>query len=150
VDKSIVYYFIFHHTQNTHIKNQNILDLISCSHTRALILPDIYFGSDCFSCLIFHSTSFLSVASSRPKNTARVSKNNDDDLWDSIAAPAPKTLSKPLNVKKAGTATGDDDLWNSIAAPAPATRAQPLSASRGRGAKPASQSLGAQRKNRTS
>ncbi|XP_062161341.1 uncharacterized protein LOC133868456 [Alnus glutinosa] len=90
------------------------------------------------------------VASSRPKNTARVSKNDDDDLWDSIAAPAPKTLSKPLNVKKAGTATGDDDLWNSIAAPAPATRAQPLSASRGRGAKPTSQSLGAQRKNRTS
>ncbi|XP_059438254.1 uncharacterized protein LOC132171061 isoform X1 [Corylus avellana] len=86
------------------------------------------------------------VASSRPKNTARVTKNDDDDLWDSIAAPAPRTVSKPLNLKKAATA--DDDLWNAIAAPAPATRAQPLSAGRGRGAKAASQSLGAQRKSR--
>lgn len=90
-----------------------------------------------------------SVASLRPKNTAKVIKHDDDDLWDSIAAPPPKTVSKPLNVKRAGT-TNDDDLWNSIAAPAPATRAQPLSSGRGRGVKPASQSLGAQRKNRTS
>lgn len=89
------------------------------------------------------------VASSRPKITARVTKKDDDDLWDSIAAPAPKSMSKPLNVKKAGTST-DDDLWNAIAAPAPATRAQPLSAGRGRGAKPASMSLGAQRKHRPS
>ncbi|KAG6642481.1 probable inactive serine/threonine-protein kinase scy1 [Carya illinoinensis] len=88
------------------------------------------------------------VASSQPKITAKVTKHDDDDLWDSIAAPAPRTASKPLNVKRAGTA-GDDDLWNAIAAPAPVTRAQPLAAGRGR-AKPASQSLGAQRKNRTS
>ncbi len=73
-------------------------------------------------------------------------KHDDDDLWGSIAAPAPKT-SKPLNIKRAATA--DDDLWNSIAAPAPATRAQPLSG-RGRGAKPAAQRLGAQRKNQAS
>ncbi|KAG2685077.1 hypothetical protein I3760_10G107700 [Carya illinoinensis] len=89
------------------------------------------------------------VASSRTKITAKVTKHDDDgDLWDSIAAPAPKTVSKPLNVKRAG-AVNDDDLWNAIAAPAPATRAQPLAAGRGR-AKPALQSLGAQRKNRTS
>ncbi|KAF5475408.1 hypothetical protein F2P56_007214 [Juglans regia] len=88
------------------------------------------------------------VASTQPKITAKVTKHDDDDLWDSIAAPAPRTASKPLNVKRAGTG-GDDDLWNAIAAPAPVTRAQPLAAGRGR-AKPASQSLGAQRKNRTS
>lgn len=86
------------------------------------------------------------VTSLRPNNAAKVIKHDDDDLWGSIAAPAPKT-SKPLNIKRAATA--DDDLWNSIAAPAPATRAQPLSG-RGRGAKPAAQRLGAQRKNQAS
>ena len=88
------------------------------------------------------------ATSLRPKNAAKVTKHDeDDDLWDSIAAPAPKT-SKPLNVRRAASA--DDDLWNAIAAPAPATRAQPLSSGRGRGAKPAAPRLGAQRKNQPS
>lgn len=90
---------------------------------------------------------FLFVASSlRPKSTPKLG-NEDDDLWGSIAAPAPKT-SKPLNLKS--SATDDDDPWAAIAAPAPTTRAKPLSAGRGRGAKPAAPKLGAQRINRTS
>ncbi|XP_034702841.1 probable inactive serine/threonine-protein kinase scy1 isoform X1 [Vitis riparia] len=86
---------------------------------------------------------------SRPKIPPKVSKDEDDDLWGSIAAPAPKTASKPLNVKTAG-AVDDDDPWAAIAAPPPTTRAKPLSAGRGRGAKPAAPKLGAQRINRTS
>ncbi|XP_059627888.1 uncharacterized protein LOC132270713 [Cornus florida] len=89
------------------------------------------------------------VASLRPKNTMNVTKDEDDDLWGSIAASAPKSTSKPLNVKKAGT-LDDDDPWAAIAAPPPTTRAKPLSAGRGRGSKPAGQRLGAQRINRTS
>lgn len=96
----------------------------------------------------FHGFEFLFAASSlRPKIAPKPSKDEDDDLWGSIAAPAPKT-SKPLNLKS--TATDDDDPWAAIAAPAPATRAKPLSAGRGRGAKPAALKLGAQRINRTS
>ncbi|KAK2397731.1 hypothetical protein P8452_18621 [Trifolium repens] len=83
----------------------------------------------------------------RPKSTSKLSKDEDDDLWGAIAAPAPKT-SKPLNLKS--TATDDDDPWAAIAAPAPTTRAKPLSAGRGRGAKPAAPKLGAQRISRTS
>ncbi|XP_050874102.1 uncharacterized protein LOC127076480 isoform X2 [Lathyrus oleraceus] len=83
----------------------------------------------------------------RPKSTSKLSKDEDDDLWGAIAAPAPKT-SKPLNLKSA--ATDDDDPWAAIAAPAPTTRAKPLSSGRGRGAKPAAPKLGAQRINRTS
>ncbi|KAK9283162.1 hypothetical protein L1049_011394 [Liquidambar formosana] len=89
------------------------------------------------------------VSSLRPKNTVKVAKDEDDDLWGSIAAPAPKTASKSLNVKTAGT-HDDDDPWAAIAAPPPTTRAKPLSAGRGRGAKPAAPRLGAQRINRTS
>ncbi|XP_027363259.1 N-terminal kinase-like protein [Abrus precatorius] len=87
------------------------------------------------------------ASSSRSKSTPKLSKDEDDDLWGSIAAPAPKT-SKPLNLKSTGT--DDDDLWAAIAAPAPTTKAKPLSAGRGRGAKPAAPKLGAQRINRTS
>ncbi|KAF5736500.1 hypothetical protein HS088_TW14G00643 [Tripterygium wilfordii] len=83
----------------------------------------------------------------QPRNTVRVTKDEDEDLWGSIAAPAPKTT-KPLNVKASGTF--DDDPWASIAAPVPTTRAKPLSAGRGRGAKPAAPKLGAQKINRTS
>ncbi|WJX25846.1 hypothetical protein P8452_14841 [Trifolium repens] len=83
----------------------------------------------------------------RPKSASKLSKDEDDDLWGAIAAPAPKT-SKPLNLKS--TATDDDDPWAAIAAPAPTTRAKPLSAGRGRGAKPAVPKLGAQRISRTS
>lgn len=90
----------------------------------------------------------FSATSLRPKNTGKVPKDEDDDLWGSIAAPAPKTASKPLNVKTAST-TDDDDPWAAIAAAPPATRAKPLSAGRGRGAKPAAPKLGAQRINRT-
>lgn len=82
------------------------------------------------------------------RSTARPAKE-DEDLWGSIAAPAPRTVSKPLNVKASGT-VDDDDPWAAIAAPAPTTRAKPLSAGRGRGSKPAAPKLGAQRINRTS
>ncbi|KAJ4840953.1 hypothetical protein Tsubulata_026935 [Turnera subulata] len=85
----------------------------------------------------------------RPKNPVKATTDEDDDLWGSIAAPAPKTTSKPLNVKQSA-AVDDDDPWASIAAPPPTTRAKPLSAARGRGAKPAAPKLGAQRINRTS
>ncbi|KAJ6884428.1 N-terminal kinase-like protein [Populus alba x Populus x berolinensis] len=88
------------------------------------------------------------AASVRPKSTGRATKDEDDDLWGSIAAPAPKTNKKPLNVKSA-TALDDDDPWAAIAAPPPTTRAKPLVAGRGRG-KPAAPKLGAQRINRTS
>ncbi|EEF41582.1 ATP binding protein, putative [Ricinus communis] len=85
----------------------------------------------------------------RPKNAVKVTKDEDDDLWGSIAAPAPKTTSKPLNVR-AASAADDDDPWAAIAAPPPTTKAKPLSAGRGRGTKPAALKLGAQRINRTS
>lgn len=88
------------------------------------------------------------ASSLRPKIAPKPSRDEDDDLWGSIAAPAPKT-SKPLNLKSTAT-DDDDDPWAAIAAPAPATRAKPLSAGRGRGAKPAAPKLGAQRINRTS
>ncbi|RDY01814.1 hypothetical protein CR513_14811, partial [Mucuna pruriens] len=83
----------------------------------------------------------------RSKSTPKLNKDEDDDMWGSIAAPAPKT-SRPLNLKPART-EDDDDPWAAIAAPAPTTRAKPLAAGRGRGTKPAPK-LGAQRINRTS
>ncbi|KAI4370486.1 hypothetical protein MLD38_018837 [Melastoma candidum] len=83
----------------------------------------------------------------RPKSTPKVMKEEDDELWGSIAAPVPKS-SKPLNVKPAAM-VDDDDPWAAIAAPAPTTSAKPLSA-RARPAKPAAPRLGAQRTNRTS
>ncbi|GMI83265.1 cytoplasmic tRNA export protein [Hibiscus trionum] len=85
----------------------------------------------------------------RPKSTVKVAKDEDDDLWGSIAAPPPRSASKPLNVKAAG-AVDDDDPWAAIAAPPPTTKAKPLSAGRGRGSKAAAPRLGAQRINRTS
>ncbi|KAJ8434402.1 hypothetical protein Cgig2_002604 [Carnegiea gigantea] len=90
-----------------------------------------------------------SVTSSQVKSTARIPKDDEDDLWGSIAAPPPRTTSKALNL---GTSKpqDDDDPWAAIAAPPPTTRAKPLSAGRGRGAKPAAPKLGAQRINRTS
>ena len=91
--------------------------------------------------------SLFLAASLRPKNTAKVIKNEDDDLWGSIAAPAPKTSSKSLNLK---AVDDDDDPWAAIAAPLPTTKAKPLALGRGRGAKPAAPKLGAQRINRTS
>ncbi|KAK7376347.1 hypothetical protein VNO78_34813 [Psophocarpus tetragonolobus] len=83
----------------------------------------------------------------RSKSTPMLSKDEDDDMWGSIAAPAPKT-SKRLNLKS--TVTDNDDPWAAIAAPVPTTKAKPLSMGRGRGAKPAAPKLGAQRINRTS
>ncbi|KAK7340345.1 hypothetical protein VNO77_21047 [Canavalia gladiata] len=89
------------------------------------------------------------ASSLQSKNTPKLSKDEDDDLWGSIAAPAPAPkTSRPLNLKSART--DDDDPWAAIAAPAPTTKAKPLSAGRGRGAKPAAPKLGAQRINRTS
>ncbi|XP_015875700.3 uncharacterized protein LOC107412432 [Ziziphus jujuba] len=90
------------------------------------------------------------ATSVRPKSTAKAIKDEDEDLWGSIAAPAPKTSSKSLNLKSSTTVVDDDDPWAAIAAPAPTTKAKPLSAGRGRGAKPAAPKLGAQRINRTS
>ncbi|XWS74485.1 hypothetical protein CRYUN_Cryun01aG0002100 [Craigia yunnanensis] len=89
------------------------------------------------------------ATSLRPKSKVKVTKDEDDDLWGSIAAAPPKSASKPLNVKTAG-AVDDDDPWAAIAAPPPTTKAKPLSAGRGRGTKPAAFKLGAQRINRTS
>ncbi|KAL2923106.1 N-terminal kinase-like protein [Bienertia sinuspersici] len=78
-------------------------------------------------------------AGAQAKSTVRKPKDEDDELWGSIAAPPPRTTSK----------TDDDDLWGAIAAPPPMTKAKPLSLGRGR-AKPAAPKLGAQRINRTS
>lgn len=87
------------------------------------------------------------VTNLRPKSTAKMVKDDSDDLWGSIAAPVPKTMTKPLNVN---TAADDDDPWAAIAAPPPTTKAKPLSAvGGGRAAKPAPK-LGAQRISRTS
>ncbi|KAL1559366.1 putative inactive serine/threonine-protein kinase scy1 isoform X1 [Salvia divinorum] len=104
---------------------------------------------------------------SRPKNTLKGSKDDDDDLWGdvasntksgkvvdaddpwgAIAAPVLKSSSKSLNLKSSGSAS--DELWASIAAPPPTAGHKPMSGGRGRGAKPATPRLGAQRINRTS
>ncbi|KAM1084965.1 hypothetical protein ACFX13_010969 [Malus domestica] len=97
-----------------------------------------------------HVSQPKQATSLRPKNTAKAVKNEDDDLWGSIAAPAPKTVSKPLNVKASAAVDDDDDPWAAIAAPPPSTKAKPLSVAKGRGAKAAAPKLGAQRINRTS
>ncbi|KAK1283438.1 hypothetical protein QJS10_CPB21g01646 [Acorus calamus] len=113
------------------------------------------------------------VTSSQTRNTVKTAKEeDDDDLWGSIAAPAPKTTSKPkpasaeddlwgsiaapapktsrsLNVKASST-HDDSDPWASIAAPPPTTKAKPLSLGRGRGTKTTASKLGAQRIGRTS
>ncbi|XWS56935.1 hypothetical protein CRYUN_Cryun09bG0128200 [Craigia yunnanensis] len=60
------------------------------------------------------------ATSLRPKSTVKVTKDEDDDLWTSIAAAPPKSASKPLNVKTA-VAVDDDDPWTAIAAPPPTT-----------------------------
>lgn len=94
----------------------------------------------------------MSATSARPKPTPKVPKDEDDELWGSIAAPPPKSASKPLNVKQSGS-LDDDDPWAAIAAPPPTTKAKPLGGGgrgRGRGAKPVAPKLGAQRINRTS
>ncbi|KAL8151492.1 hypothetical protein V2J09_021300 [Rumex salicifolius] len=90
-----------------------------------------------------------SVTSLQPKKTVKAPpKEEDDDLWGSIAAPAPRTTSKLFSAGSS-TASDDDDPWAAIAAPPPVTRAKPLSSGRGRG-KPSAPRLGAQRINRTS
>ncbi|XP_008782670.1 probable inactive serine/threonine-protein kinase scy1 [Phoenix dactylifera] len=86
---------------------------------------------------------------SRSLNVKPASSQDDDDLWGSIAAPPPKTTAKSLNLKTT-MASDDSDPWAAIAAPPPSTKAKPLSLGRGRGAKPASAKLGAQRIDRTS
>ncbi|GMH15454.1 hypothetical protein Nepgr_017295 [Nepenthes gracilis] len=98
------------------------------------------------------SHSKIPVSNSRSRSTTKLPKNDDEeDLWGSIAAPAPVATPMPNNL---GTqrANEDDDLWAAIAAPPPTTTARPLSVGkgRGRGARPAAQKLGAQRINRTS
>ncbi|KAK9061008.1 hypothetical protein SSX86_018188 [Deinandra increscens subsp. villosa] len=87
------------------------------------------------------------VSIPRPKSTSHVGNDADDDLWGSIAAPAPKASAKPLNANASAT-LDNDDPWAAIAAPPPTTRAKPLSAGRGRGSKPAGLKLGAQKINR--
>ncbi|XP_027933953.1 N-terminal kinase-like protein isoform X1 [Vigna unguiculata] len=88
------------------------------------------------------------AANLQSKSTSKLKKDEDDELWGSIAAPAPKT-SKSFNLRSTVT-DDDDDPWAAIAAPAPTTKAKPLSSARGRSAKPAAPKLGAQRLNRTS
>ncbi|KAL3365631.1 hypothetical protein AABB24_010650 [Solanum stoloniferum] len=85
-------------------------------------------------------------ATSQPSNSRANKTVDDDDPWAAIAAPAPS--SKPLNVKRSG-AFDDNDPWAAIAAPVPTSSARP-SIGRGRGTKPAAPKLGAQRVNRTS
>uniref|UniRef100_A0A0V0HTD0 Putative ovule protein n=2 Tax=Solanum chacoense TaxID=4108 RepID=A0A0V0HTD0_SOLCH len=85
-------------------------------------------------------------ATSQPSNSRANKTVDDDDPWAAIAAPAPS--SKPLNVKRSG-AVDDNDPWAAIAAPVPTSSARP-SIGRGRGTKPAAPKLGAQRGNRTS
>ena len=73
---------------------------------------------------------FDSVTSLQPKGTSKTSKGEDDDLWGSIAAPAPKSTSKPLSSTRSGTVDDDDDdddPWASIAAPVPKTSFKPPS-----------------------
>ncbi|KAJ0466029.1 putative protein kinase SCY1-SCYL1 family [Helianthus annuus] len=89
------------------------------------------------------------VSIPRPKSTSNVGKDEDDDLWGSIAAPPPKVGAKPLHANPSATIDSDDP-WAAIAAPPPTTRAKPLSAGRGRGSKPSGLKLGAQRINRAS
>ncbi|KAG4143418.1 hypothetical protein ERO13_D06G186800v2 [Gossypium hirsutum] len=91
------------------------------------------------------------ATSLRSKSTVKAvsTKDEDDDLWGSIAVPTPKIASKSLKVKTSG-AVEDDDPWAAIAAPPPTTKVKPLSAGRGRGTKAAAPKLGAQRINRTS
>lgn len=119
----------------------------------------------------------LPASTSRLNNLAKSTKDEDEDLWGSIAAPVPKTQ-KHVSIKPSTTTSAeddydpwaavaapppttrakpsntaianDDDPWAAIAAPPPTTRAKPLSATRGRGAKAAAPRLGAQRINRTS
>ncbi|KAL5991332.1 hypothetical protein ACLOJK_012239 [Asimina triloba] len=97
-----------------------------------------------------------SIAAQAPKTTSKplnakaaASYDEDDDPWGAIAAPPPKTVAKPLNVKSAPK-HDDDDPWSAIAAPPPTTKAKPLGAGRGRGVKAVPMKLGAQRINRTS
>lgn len=89
------------------------------------------------------------VSIPRPKSTSHVSKDADE-LWGSIAAPAPKMVAKPLNAQPSASSLDNNDPWAAIAAPPPTTRAKPLSAGRGRGSKPGVPKLGAQRMNRAS
>lgn len=123
------------------------------------------------------SQPHVATSSSRPKMTAKVPKEEEEeDPWGAIAAPPPKSSAKSINIKPASS-NSDDDLWGSIAvaqprsaskpqkkaavdndsdpwaaiaAPSPATRAKPLALGRGRGAKAAPAKLGAQRRDRTS
>ncbi|KAL3834744.1 hypothetical protein ACJIZ3_009480 [Penstemon smallii] len=96
-----------------------------------------------------------SVADSTPKSTSKPLSSktsrvaDEDDTWGAIAAPVPKASSKPLNLKSSGS-SADDDLWASIAAPAPTTGHKPMLSGRSRGTKPAATKLGAQKINRTS
>ncbi|PKA51129.1 hypothetical protein AXF42_Ash010569 [Apostasia shenzhenica] len=83
---------------------------------------------------------------SKPLNVKPTTYHKDDDLWDSITAPPPKTISKPSKP----VTPADDDPWASIAAAPPTTKAKPLSMGRGRGTKQTAVRLGAQRIDRTS
>ncbi|CAI9091892.1 OLC1v1027000C1 [Oldenlandia corymbosa var. corymbosa] len=96
-----------------------------------------------------------SIAAPPPKSTSKPLRSTsseaivDNDPWGAIAAPVPKTSLKPTSSRSSDSLADSDDPWAAIAAPPPTTRAKPLSAGRGRGNKPAPK-LGAQRINRTS
>ncbi|KAI3888243.1 hypothetical protein MKW92_010111 [Papaver armeniacum] len=102
----------------------------------------------------------LQVTDVKLKSPVRVNKDEDEDLWGSIAVPAPRSTastssnmqasSSSSNMRASSSKADKDDPWAAIAAPEPTTSAKPLSLGRGRGTKPAAPKLGAQRVNRTS
>ncbi|GAB2220726.1 hypothetical protein Droror1_Dr00008395 [Drosera rotundifolia] len=90
----------------------------------------------------------------RPTTTKR--KDDDEDLWGSVAAPPPRTAHRANTAISRANSAGiskardDDDPWAAIAAPPPTTTVRPLAAGRGRGSRAAAPRLGAQRINRSS
>ncbi|KAJ8537186.1 hypothetical protein K7X08_035587 [Anisodus acutangulus] len=63
----------------------------------------------------------------RGKTTPKMSKDGDEDLWGSVAVPAPRATSQPSS-SRANRTVDDDDPWAAIAAPAPS--AKPLNVKR--------------------
>ncbi|KAF9670477.1 hypothetical protein SADUNF_Sadunf13G0073200 [Salix dunnii] len=134
----------FHSEKHKVISSYNELIHITIVQLSCISLPPVLMGH---SASLFNELFYPSATSLRPKSIGKVTKDEDDDLWGSIAVSAPKNIKKPLNVKSA-TTLDDDDPWASIAAPPPTTRSKSLMA-RGRG-ESAAQKLGAQRIGRTS
>ncbi|GAB2270189.1 hypothetical protein Dimus_005093 [Dionaea muscipula] len=97
------------------------------------------------------------VTNSQSRSTMNKRRDDDEDLWGSIAAPPPRTTPNRVitaipraNGPGTSGSSNDDDPWAAIAAPPPTTTVRPLAAGRGRGARPAAPKLGAQRITRSS